>query len=205
LLLHDIHPATVAALPLLLQALKDNGFHVVQVVPPAPAGSEMAGGPKAWALAAASPQAGLIDKGAVSPAWPRPNANLATDAPVLPAPDTVAFEPTALLKADAGLANGNGATAGWPKPSEPSLLPGAIATQLPALGLPDIGVSLRGETLISIDPQARASPPPTVERPHLRHVRLRARHPVRPRAGTAHRADLSLGLPSFAGRSAAAQ
>ena len=32
LLLHDIHPATVAALPGLLKELKDNGFHIVQVV-----------------------------------------------------------------------------------------------------------------------------------------------------------------------------
>ena len=35
LLLHDIHKATVAALPGLLQELKDHGFHIVQVVPPA--------------------------------------------------------------------------------------------------------------------------------------------------------------------------
>ena len=35
LLLHDIHPKTVAALPGLLQQLKEQGFHVVQVVPSA--------------------------------------------------------------------------------------------------------------------------------------------------------------------------
>ena len=32
LLLHDIHPATVTALPVLLKELKDRGYHVVQVV-----------------------------------------------------------------------------------------------------------------------------------------------------------------------------
>jgi len=32
LLLHDIHPATVTALPMLLKELKDHGYHVVQVV-----------------------------------------------------------------------------------------------------------------------------------------------------------------------------
>ena len=37
LVLHDIHPATVAALPGLLKDLKERGFHVVQVVPSAPA------------------------------------------------------------------------------------------------------------------------------------------------------------------------
>jgi len=33
LLLHDIHRATVAALPALLKDLKDGGYHIVQVVP----------------------------------------------------------------------------------------------------------------------------------------------------------------------------
>jgi len=33
LLLHDIHPATVMALPSLLKELKDRGYHVVHVVP----------------------------------------------------------------------------------------------------------------------------------------------------------------------------
>jgi len=190
LLLHDIHPATVAALPLLLHALKANGFHVVQVVPPAPAGSEMAGGPKAWALAAASPQARLVDKGAVSPAWPRPNADLATGAPALPAPDAVAFEPTVLVVAG----DGNVTTAGWPQPSD---RPAATDALLPAPGLPDIGISLQGETLIG-----SVSNNPTVE-PRPRRVRLRPRRPVRARAVAAHRADLSSGLPSFARRAAA--
>jgi len=34
LLLHDIHPATVLALPALLKELKERGYHVVQVVAP---------------------------------------------------------------------------------------------------------------------------------------------------------------------------
>jgi hypothetical protein len=33
LLLHDIHPATVAALPGLLKELRQRHFHVVHVVP----------------------------------------------------------------------------------------------------------------------------------------------------------------------------
>jgi hypothetical protein len=33
LLLHDIHPATVLALPALLKELKARGFHIVHVVP----------------------------------------------------------------------------------------------------------------------------------------------------------------------------
>ncbi len=46
LLLHDIHPATVAALPGLLKELKDHGYHIVQVVPPAE--PETVGEPKAF-------------------------------------------------------------------------------------------------------------------------------------------------------------
>lgn len=33
LLLHDIHPAMVAALPGILKNLKERGFHIVHVVP----------------------------------------------------------------------------------------------------------------------------------------------------------------------------
>jgi peptidoglycan-N-acetylglucosamine deacetylase len=43
LLLHDIHPATVAALPELLNKLKEAGFHVVHVVPAAADRIEIAG------------------------------------------------------------------------------------------------------------------------------------------------------------------
>ena len=55
LLLHDIHPATVAALPGLLKAFKDNGFRIVQVVPAAPDVIAMANKPKAPSLASTLP------------------------------------------------------------------------------------------------------------------------------------------------------
>jgi peptidoglycan/xylan/chitin deacetylase (PgdA/CDA1 family) len=48
LLLHDIHPATVAALPGLLRELKDHGYHIVEVAPPAPAEPDTVGEPKAF-------------------------------------------------------------------------------------------------------------------------------------------------------------
>jgi peptidoglycan/xylan/chitin deacetylase (PgdA/CDA1 family) len=51
LLLHDIHPATVAALPGLLKELKEKGFHIVQVVPAASYVIAMANKPKAGSLA----------------------------------------------------------------------------------------------------------------------------------------------------------
>ena len=55
LLLHDIHPATVAALPGLLKELKDKGFHIVQVVPAASYVIAMANKPKARTLASTLP------------------------------------------------------------------------------------------------------------------------------------------------------
>ncbi len=46
LLLHDIHKATAEALPGLLKALKEHGFHIVQVVPAEPALTATAGAPQ---------------------------------------------------------------------------------------------------------------------------------------------------------------
>ena len=46
LLLHDIHPVTVAALPDLLKKLKEAGFHVVHIVPAPSARIEIAGKPE---------------------------------------------------------------------------------------------------------------------------------------------------------------
>lgn len=97
LLLHDIHPTTAAALPGLLKALKDNGFHIVQVVPSASYVIAMANKPQTRILASATPEqfkiGGGIDGGAAQPAWPKSIADLAPDAITLPAPDASAFEP----------------------------------------------------------------------------------------------------------------
>src|SRR6516225_2451408 len=55
LLLHDIHPKTVTALPGLLKELKDKGFHIVQLVPAASYVIAMANKPKAQSLALTLP------------------------------------------------------------------------------------------------------------------------------------------------------
>jgi hypothetical protein len=67
LLLHDIHPATVAALPGLLRALKEQGFRVVHVKPAEQPGriemadhGESAASEPTWPPAAASAPAGRI-------------------------------------------------------------------------------------------------------------------------------------------------
>jgi len=195
LLLHDIHPWTVAALPELLKELKEKGFHVVHVVPPAHLGPEMAGGPKAWARAAAMPQARLVDKGAVSPAWPQPNLAPASATIVLSAPDKDAFavvEPIALTESEE-----TSGSPRWPELSE--VTPAETAADFPAPGLADIGVSLRGQELVGAELRLRAAVDlPTGEHERFRHLHLRGRHPVR-RTVTqqGQRADLLSGLRSI--------
>jgi peptidoglycan/xylan/chitin deacetylase (PgdA/CDA1 family) len=112
LLLHDIHPKTVAALPGLLKGLKDNGFRIVQVVPSASYEIAMANKPKAQMLASAMPEelkiGSGIDNAGAQPAWPLPTqVNLKPD-DALPAPDASAFQP------DSGVADDT-ATVQWPE------------------------------------------------------------------------------------------
>jgi peptidoglycan/xylan/chitin deacetylase (PgdA/CDA1 family) len=99
LLLHDIHPATVAALPGLLKELKDKGFHIVQVVPAASYVIAMANKPKAESLASTLPGEPMIGEDRNSgarPHWPHVLANVAPDDSVLPVPDASSFEPDAV-------------------------------------------------------------------------------------------------------------
>jgi peptidoglycan/xylan/chitin deacetylase (PgdA/CDA1 family) len=104
LLLHDIHPTTVAALPGLLQQLKDNGFHIVQVVPAA--SYEIAMAKKPEAPMPASELRGdetIIGNGMdhkTLTSWPQTSANNAADDSALPVPDPSAFEPDALPSQD---------------------------------------------------------------------------------------------------------
>ena len=120
LLLHDIHPKTVAALPGILKGLKDNGFRIVQVVPSASYEIAMANKPKAQMLASALPDelkiGGGIDNAGAQPAWPQPAAlsseNLKPDDVALPAPDASAFQP------DSGVAD-DSASVQWPEQPKP--------------------------------------------------------------------------------------
>jgi peptidoglycan/xylan/chitin deacetylase (PgdA/CDA1 family) len=131
LLLHDIHPATVAALPELLKQLKERGFHIVHVAPaPAPAPVEMAGAPLTLTAAWAERQD--------DPVWPKVVVtDPATELAVLPAPDTssfdVGFKPAP--RARIMLADGSAGAA----------IPGAAGTQWPdgsAVALPSLEVKL---------------------------------------------------------------
>ena len=82
LLLHDIHAATAAALPVILQELKARGFKIVHVVPAAPDRPKTATTPEQWA-AHAAPAHGL---------WPRVVVtDMATSAPALTVPSPASF------------------------------------------------------------------------------------------------------------------
>ena len=107
LLLHDIHPATAAALPGLLKELKDKGFHIVQVVPAASYVIAMANKPNAQIVASALSAKPMIsddtNRGA-QPRWPQgaaqTEANIAPEESALPVPDASAFEPDAVASED---------------------------------------------------------------------------------------------------------
>ena len=100
LLLHDIHPATVAALPGLLKALI---FRIVQVVPAAPYVIAMANKPKARSLASTLPGEAMIGNDgnrSAQPRWPHVVANVVADHIVLPVPDASTFEPDTFASED---------------------------------------------------------------------------------------------------------
>jgi peptidoglycan/xylan/chitin deacetylase (PgdA/CDA1 family) len=122
LLLHDIHPKTVAALPGLLKELKDKGFHIVQVVPAASYVIAMANKPKARIASAMQDEpvvGGNVDRHA-QPHWPEALANAAPEDSSLPVPDAAAFEPDAVPSEDV-------ADVQWPVQAQVTTPPAAKA------------------------------------------------------------------------------
>ncbi len=85
LLLHDIHPATVLALPILFKELKARGYRIVQVVPASADHPKTATLPSQWLLKPSKDLA--IDS------WPRTTAEIPASAalPRLPAPGQHVF------------------------------------------------------------------------------------------------------------------
>ncbi len=155
LLLHDIHPATVAALPGLLKAMKENGFHIVQLVPARPGEPPVIAGPAeqaeetvVWTPAA---QAAMDDSVEV-PKWPQSDLGAAVPAGlvVLPAPSVGSFDvgyflaPNASsgdIEASLPLPDTSGADDSARQWSNQSLATPASSTpQLPAPSVADIGL-----------------------------------------------------------------
>jgi peptidoglycan/xylan/chitin deacetylase (PgdA/CDA1 family) len=179
LLLHDIHPWTAAALPELLRQLKEHGFHIVNIVPPASGAVASANAVKRWMLASAASDAALIADGAAAPNWPQPSLSDVPDDVALTAPDAATFAPDYPAPIDASLADESATGPQWSTTPTENLLPTSIA-QLPAPGLQDLGVSLRGRRLVGVNlglrPSADVPAAPVHER--LRHARLHAHHPA---------------------------
>src|SRR5215469_288811 len=102
LLLHDIHPKTVAALPGLLKELKDKGFHIVQLVPAPSYVIAMANKPTAKFASVMQGEKVVSDQidRQGEPRWPDAAARIAPEDSALPVPDATAFEPDVVPSQD---------------------------------------------------------------------------------------------------------
>jgi peptidoglycan/xylan/chitin deacetylase (PgdA/CDA1 family) len=182
LLLHDIHPWTVAALPGLLKALKDKGFHIVQVVPSA----TMAPGPIAarslWTVAWSMTGQAVMDDGGSAPAWPEVSDSPITEAADLPAPDEGLFDPSYLLSRVASTADievdmpsieAGTATSPWPYQALVAMP--SSAAQLSAPSLLDIGWPVQEREIAdaALEPQPRAAANDSIEQSEPQHGRTR--------------------------------
>jgi peptidoglycan/xylan/chitin deacetylase (PgdA/CDA1 family) len=213
LLLHDIHPTTVAALPGLLKELKAHGFHIVQLVPAAPAApgevenlAAAAAGTVTWNAA----EQEMLDDSSGVIIWPPAIAGSTTGLVMLPAPDAKTFDAEALtvLASPGAFETGQHVAdaSGAPTPSAaspwPSRLPNALpvsvpasTAQLPSPSIEDIGLPLHaaappsaGDVIVTAsDSHAAATHAagPSEHRP-LRHERFRAHRHARIPAGGQH-------------------
>ena len=185
LLLHDIHPKTVAALPGLLKALKENGFHVVQVVPSAAYEIAMARRPAIKMLASALPGeltiGNGIDNATAEPRWPQTTDELTPDAVALPAPDVAAFDP------DAGPAVDEGAVQ-WPdRPQTAAAAPS-----------PDVATPRGKKRTARLEHKTKLHVAEPRERERLRPEHRPARPRAHAKAGDGQHVDLVSGIKSLA-------
>jgi peptidoglycan/xylan/chitin deacetylase (PgdA/CDA1 family) len=206
LLLHDIHPWTVAALPGLFKELKEHGFHIVQVVPAGPSEPQMIAGPTeltvAWTMAGQD----VMDDSGDKPSWPKFNVGATPDPIELPAPDADAFDVSYSLTAAASIAdievNMPSADAGssamqWPDQSQ-SELPSS-GPQLPAPSVQDIGWPVvAGRRVVDEQLKLRPSLDMSIDHGRPRHVRLNAHRRARAPAAAGQHADIFAGIRALA-------
>jgi hypothetical protein len=133
LLLHDIHPATVLALPTLLRELKARGYRIVHVVPSGPERPKTVTEPQEWALRG------------VTQGWPRVVTAASAGKAHLAAPNMQSFGIDRLFGAKAAhsLASrwdlprndgraGEVAELSWPQGAraiDPEIMPSALSLQ----------------------------------------------------------------------------
>jgi peptidoglycan/xylan/chitin deacetylase (PgdA/CDA1 family) len=190
LLLHDIHPWTVAALPGLLKALKDKGFHIVQVVPSATMAPGPIAGRSIWTVAWSAAEQVVMDDSGSGPAWPKFSDNPTAETADLPAPDEGAFDPnyalthtasTADIEVDSPSIEAGIATSPWPYQALVAM-PSAAA-ELPAPSLFDIGWPVQerpiADEALEPLPSSAANGSSEQSEPHhgqARHARLISVH-----------------------------
>jgi peptidoglycan/xylan/chitin deacetylase (PgdA/CDA1 family) len=184
LLLHDIHPWTAVALPILLKQLKEHGFHIVQVVPSEtvpPVIAARAGWTVAWSMA----DQNIMDDGSAGPSWPiKPADNSIGETADLPAPDEGAFDPNYALAhatvratnaaADSASVEAGIGTTPWPYQVAIALpLAGAL---LPAPSLADIGWPVKEQPALERQAVAAIEADATDEAKRAAHAES-SRHP----------------------------
>jgi peptidoglycan/xylan/chitin deacetylase (PgdA/CDA1 family) len=162
LLLHDIHPWTVAALPGLLKALKDKGFRIVQVMPSTTVPPGPIAGRSLWTVAWSMAGQTVMDDSGNGPAWPKLSDSAITETADLPAPDEGAFDPsyalthtasTADIEVDQSSIEAGTATSPWPYQALVAMP--SSATQLPVLSMLDIGWPVQEQPVVdaALEPQ----------------------------------------------------
>jgi peptidoglycan/xylan/chitin deacetylase (PgdA/CDA1 family) len=199
LLLHDIHPWTVAALPGLLKALKDKGFRIVQVVPSTTVPPGPIAGRSLWTVAWSMAGQTVMDDSGSGPAWPNLTESAITETADLPAPDEGAFDPsyalthtasTADIEVDQPSIEAGTATSPWPYQALVAMP--SSATQLPVLSMLDIGWPVQEQPVVdaALEPQPSLAAKDSNERSEQNHGRAQHarlivhRHAVvRPTAG----------------------
>jgi peptidoglycan-N-acetylglucosamine deacetylase len=185
LLLHDIHPWTVAALPGLLKALKDKGFHIVQVVP----STTVAPGPIAarsvWTVAWSMAGQTVMDDSGNGPVWPKFSDSPTAETADLPAPDEGAFDPkyalthvasTADIEVDQPSIEAGTATSPWPYQALVAM-PSSDA-QLPAPSMLDIGWPVQERQIAdaALEPKPSEATTSSNEQSEPSYSRLRHAH-----------------------------
>ncbi len=195
LLLHDIHPWTVAALPGLLKALKDKGFRIVQVVPSATVAPGPIAGRSVWTVAWSMAEQAVMDDSGNGPAWPKFSDSPITETADLPAPDESAFDPhyvlsrvasTADIEVDMPSIEAGTATSPWPYQALVAMP--SSAAQLPAPSLLDIGWPVREREIADapIEPRPSAAMTEPNDRSEAHHGRVRHARLSIPRHAPAH-------------------
>ncbi len=195
LLLHDIHPWTVAALPGLLKALKDKGFRIVQVVPSATVPPGPIAGRSLWTVAWSMAGQTVMDDSGNGPAWPKLADSPTSGAIELPTPDEGAFDPdyaltrtasTADIEVDQPSIEAGTATSPWPYQALVAM-PSSTA-QLPAPSLLDIGWPVQEREIAdaALEPQRSATANDLNDQSEPHHGRARHARLSVPRHARAH-------------------